>query len=60
MTTLRALLLEGESELIGADVCETVPQADSRVNEMVAAKLAFKILSYHFYRSKTGLAAPAS
>jgi len=45
---LRALVAEGEGELIGADICEAVPQPQARVNEQTAAKLAFKIVGYRF------------
>jgi hypothetical protein len=30
------------------DICEVVPQPHSQVNEMVAAKLAFKAIGYRF------------
>jgi len=48
MAILRALLREGKAKVIGADLCETVPQPHSQVNEMVAARLAFKIAGYRF------------
>ncbi len=45
---LRALVAEGEGKLIGADICEAVPQPSTQVNEQTAAKLAFKIVGYRF------------
>ena len=52
LAVLRALIREdeheGKAELLGADICEVVAQPNSQVNEMVAAKLAFKIASYRF------------
>jgi len=46
---LRALLHENDSaDLIGADLVETVPARNSRVNEFVAARLICKILGYWF------------
>lgn len=50
---LRALILESDATLIGADVMETVPQPHSRVNEMVAAKLGAKILAYREARRRS-------
>jgi agmatinase len=50
----RWLLLDSKALVIGADITETVPQLQSQVNELVAAKLAVKILSYRFFREKTG------
>lgn len=44
----RALTLHSAGELIGMDICEVAPQEQSRVNEMVAAKLAFKTIGYRF------------
>ena len=44
----RALTLHSEGELIGMDICEVAPQPHSQVNEMVAAKLAFKTIGYRF------------
>ncbi len=44
----RALTLHGAGELIGMDICEVAPQPHSQVNEMVAAKLAFKTIGYRF------------
>jgi len=48
MAVLRALLRQGGGELMGADICETVPQPHGQVNETVAARLAFKIAGYRF------------
>jgi agmatinase len=48
LAVLRALIAEGEGELLGADLCEAVPQPSTRVNEQTAAKLAFKIVGYRF------------
>jgi agmatinase len=45
---LRAAIRESEAELVGADIVEVAPMDGSQVNEMVAAKLAFKILAYRF------------
>lgn len=50
MALLRALIWEGEADLIGADIMETSPQPNSRVNEMVAAKLCSKIVGYRLAR----------
>jgi agmatinase len=46
---VRTLARAENATLVGADIMETVPQPHSQVNEMVAAKLAQKILSYHFH-----------
>lgn len=48
MAILRATLRESAAEVIGADIVEVVPMAGSQLNEMVAAKLAYKILAYRF------------
>lgn len=48
LDVLRATIRESEAELIGADIVETAPMEQSQVNEMVAAKLGFKILGYRF------------
>ncbi len=48
LAILRATIRESAAELVGADIVEVVPMAGSQVNEMVAAKLAFKILAYRF------------
>jgi agmatinase len=46
---LRSVLLENSRvRLVGADLVETVPSQQSRVNEFVAARLICKILSYWF------------
>jgi len=45
---VRATVRESGAEVIGADIVEVVPMAGSQVNEMVAAKLAYKILGYRF------------
>lgn len=54
MRVARWLLLDSHAQVIGADVTETVPQPGTQVNQLVAAKLAVKILSYRFFREKTG------
>jgi agmatinase len=52
---LRRLLNEnGQIELIGCDVVETVPQRGTQVNETVAAGLLAKILAYHFALASGG------
>lgn len=43
---LRALLLEGSANVIGADLCEVAPFPHSQVNETVAALLCRKLLGY--------------
>jgi len=48
ISVLRALIVESKGDLLGADVCETVPVPSTRVNEQTAAKLAFKIVGYRF------------
>lgn len=48
LAVLRATIRESEAELLGADIVETAPMEQSQVNEMVAAKLGFKILAYRF------------
>lgn len=48
LQVLRATIRESEAVLIGADIVETAPMAQSQVNEMVAAKLGYKILGYRF------------
>jgi agmatinase len=53
LDVLRALILEGNCELVGADFMETTPQPGSRVNEMVVAKLCHKILAYRIARSQS-------
>ena len=44
----RALVREGKAEVFGADIVEVAPMEQSQINEMVAAKLGFKILGYRF------------
>jgi agmatinase len=49
MSYLRALLLENRTaSLIGCDIVETVPQPHTQVNEYTAARLAAKMIAYHF------------
>ena len=48
LDVLRATLRESEADVFGADVVEVAPMPQSQVNEMVAAKLGFKILGYRF------------
>lgn len=45
---LRAVIRESGAEVFGADIVEVAPMKGSQVNEMVAAKLAYKILGYRF------------
>jgi agmatinase len=51
---LRALLLESSANVIGADVVETIPLDQVPITEVNAAKLAFKAISYYFYRRLHG------
>ncbi len=44
----RALIRESRAEVFGADIVEVAPMAQSQINEMVAAKLGYKILVYRF------------
>jgi agmatinase len=53
LDVLRALILEGDCTLVGADFMETTPQPGSRVNEMVVAKLCQKILAYRIARQRS-------
>lgn len=46
---VRAVARARAATLVGADIVETAPQPSSQVNEMVAARLAQKILSYRFH-----------
>lgn len=49
MRYLRTLLFENRAaNLIGCDIVETVPQPHTRVNEYTAARLATKMIAYHF------------
>jgi len=48
LDVVRATIRESEADVFGADVVEVAPMDQSRVNEMVAAKLGFKILGYKF------------
>jgi len=46
---LRSVLLENSQvQLVGADLVETVPSQQSRVNEFVAARLICKMMAYWF------------
>ena len=48
LSVLRATIRESSAELLGADIVETAPMPQTQINEMVAAKLGFKILGYCF------------
>ncbi len=48
LAILRATIRESAATVVGADIVETAPMQQSQVNEMVAAKLGFKILGYRF------------
>jgi N1-aminopropylagmatine ureohydrolase len=48
LTILRATIRESAADVLGAEIVEVVPMVGSQLNEMVAAKLAFKILGYRF------------
>ncbi len=48
---VRAVVLAPGVELVGADIMETAPMSQSQINEMVAAKLAMKILAYRQQRA---------
>ena len=48
LDVVRATVRESEAEVFGADIVEVVPMEQSQINEMVAAKLGFKILGYRF------------
>ena len=48
LDVVRATVRESNAEVFGADVVEVAPMGQSQVNEMVAAKLGFKILAYRF------------
>ena len=49
MRYLRCLLRDNpNTRLVGADLCEAVPQPGQTVNEFVAARLICKIIAYHF------------
>jgi agmatinase len=48
LDVVRAVARESQADLFGADIVEVAPMDQTRVNEMVAAKLAFKILGYRF------------
>ena len=50
LDVVRAVTLESSAQLIGIDVVETIPLRDIPTAEMIAAKLAFKALSYSFFR----------
>jgi agmatinase len=55
----RVLGSRAEGTLVGADICEVSPQAGTQLNEMVAAKLAYKIVGYRFAEEKKKAAARA-
>lgn len=48
LDVLRSTIRESQASVIGADIVETAPMPQSQVNEMVAAKLGYKILAYRF------------
>lgn len=48
LDVLRATIRESRANVIGADIVEVAPMEGTQVNEMVAAKLGFKILTYKF------------
>jgi agmatinase len=48
LDVLRATIRESSANVIGADIVEVAPMDGTQVNEMVAAKLGFKILTYKF------------
>jgi N1-aminopropylagmatine ureohydrolase len=52
LAILRATIRESSAEVLGTDILEVVPMVGSQLNEMVAAKLAFKILGYRFAPEK--------
>jgi agmatinase len=54
LDVVRATVRESRAEVFGADVVEVAPMAQSQVNEMVAAKLGFKILAYRFAPGRWG------
>ncbi len=54
LDVVRAVIRESRAEVFGADVVEVAPMAQSQVNEMVAAKLGFKILAYRFAPGRRG------
>lgn len=48
LDVVRAAVRESRAEVFGADVVEVAPMEQSQINELVAAKLGFKILGYKF------------
>ena len=48
LDVVRATVRESKADVFGADVVEVAPMEQSQINEMVAAKLGFKILGYRF------------
>lgn len=48
LDVVRATVRESRADVFGADVVEVAPMPNTQVNEMVAAKLGFKILGYKF------------
>ena len=48
LDVLRATIRESDANVVGADIVEVAPMEGTQVNEMVAAKLGFKILTYKF------------
>lgn len=47
---LRRLIQNPHVQLVGFDVCETVPQPGTKINEFTAIKLLCKIVLYHALR----------
>lgn len=52
LDVVRATVRESGADVFGADVVEVAPMEQSQINEMVAAKLGFKILGYRFAPKK--------
>lgn len=52
LDVVRATVRESKAEVFGADVVEVAPMEQSQINELVAAKLGFKILGYKFAPKK--------
>ncbi|MCE5231281.1 agmatinase, partial [bacterium] len=46
---LRTLIQNPNIQLVGFDVCETVPQAGTLINEFTAIKLLAKVVLYHAF-----------
>ena len=48
LDVVRATVRESQADVFGADVVEVAPMEQTQINELVAAKLGFKILGYKF------------